>query len=195
MKPWREMSNSEQKYIEIGVLTLFFLGVTLGGYFPAYKKLRAVKSALSGIEAEIDRVELMAGKNRDIKQGLRELQDQIAFFHHRFPEKEEQAVKSLANTARNNNLEIVSTRIGAKRQSSDKKNKALKFGDKECSLIPVTVQLKGRFQDLVPYIQELAASPQYFVTVERLGLDRADAVEGTLMISIELKLYLFGSSA
>ena len=195
MKRWKELSNTEQKHIEIGVLMFLFLGLTLGFYLPAYKELRSVKSGLSNLEAEIDRIELMVGKNRDIKQGLRELQDKITLFYHRFPEKEEQGVKALANTARNNNLEIVSTRIGAKHKSADKKNKALKFEGKECSLTPVTIQLKGRFQDVVGYLKELAASPDYFVTVERLGLERVDPAEGTLNISIDLNLYLFGPSA
>ncbi|MFA5260847.1 MAG: hypothetical protein WC450_06435 [Candidatus Omnitrophota bacterium] len=192
MKKWQALTSSEQKYIEIGVLMCFFLGLTLGVYFPAYRAVRAVKSEFKGVETEIDRIELMVGKNRNIKQGLRELQDQIALFRHRFPEKEEQGVKALANTARNNNLEIVSTRIGIKRKSTDNKNKALKFEERDCSFIPVTGQFKGRFQDVVGYFQELESSPDYFVTVERLGLDRVDVTEGILSISIELKLYLFG---
>jgi len=174
------------------VLLCLFLGLFLGVYFPSYRELRTVKSELNGVEMEIDRIELMAGKNRDIKQGLRELQDEIALFRHRFPEKEDQGVKALADTARNHNLEIVSTRIGIQRKSTDNKNRALKFGDAECGFISVTGQFKGRFQDLVGYFEELESSPEYFVTVERLDLDRVDATEGILSISVELKLYLLG---
>ena len=193
-KKWQSLSNTEQKYVEIGVLMCLFLGVLLGVYVPAYRELRAVKSELKAVEMEIDRVELMAGKNRNIQQGLRELQDEVALFRHRFPEKEDQGVRAVANAARNHNLEIVSTRIGIKRKSTDNKNRALKFGAAECGYISVTGQLKGRFQDLVGYFEELGSSPEYFVTVERLGLDRVDATEGILSISIELKLYLFGAS-
>ncbi len=192
MKNWQALSVTEQKYVEIGILLCLFLGLFLGVYFPAYRELRTVRSELKGGEAEIDRIELMAGKNRDIKQGLKELQDEIALFRHRFPEKEDQGVKALADTARNHNLEIVSTRIGIQRKSTDNKNRALKFRDAECGFISVTGQFKGRFQDLVGYFEELETSPEYFVTVERLDLERVDATEGILSIAVELKLYLLG---
>ena len=193
MKQKKDFLKREQKHLETVFLLLVFLGVTLGFYTPSYKELRVLKLELRGLEQDIDRIELMAGKNRDIREGLRDRQEQLALFYRRIPEQEKQGVKALANTARHNNLEIVSTRIGGKRKSIDKKNKALKFYDKECSFVPVTIQLKGRFQDVVGYLEELGVSPDYCVTVERLTLERRDPAEGLLNILVELKLYVLSS--
>ncbi len=192
MKKWQDFSKTEQKNIEMAVLSVVFLGITFGLYSPSYNELKSVKEDSKAINEEIDRIELLVGKNRDIKQGLRDFQEQIRQFHLRFPEKEEQGLKALADTARKNQLDIISTRIGSKRKSTDKKNKALTFSGRTCSLTPVAIQLKGRFQDCVTYLEDLTRDPAYFVTVERLNLDRADAVSGILSITIDLNLYLLG---
>ena len=72
----------------------------------------------------------------------------------------------------------------------DENNQKVEIEEKTCELVPVTIEMKCFYKDLVKYIETLKKSLPAFISIERLRINKDKSGIPRLNIVLDLNLYL-----
>jgi len=183
--------TKDQKRIIIissaGLFVFLFLWVLL--YFPSLKKIKSLKSQFISTQQQIQAIEkLLAGpKGRD--EALVLLRERQQYLNTKFPQKEEEALRFIPELARKLNIEVISLYPGLKTEFLESGSRVLIDG-KMLNYMPITMEVRCYYKDLVKYLSDLEESLPAFITVVSLNLQKENQVIGKIRANLELNLYL-----
>ncbi len=159
-------------------------------YVPALRKIDALNSELSAMQSQIEQIEAAVGRERSIAAGIELLKNRYGQLDMKFPSKEEDALRSISELARERNIAIITMKSQPKVQFLDAENKNVEIDGKICQILPVAIEMKSGYKDLGQYIETLKKSLPAYVTIERLKIQKESGAALDLKVTLELNLYL-----
>ena len=186
----KKLTPSQEKIIVIAVLVLTaFLIFWIFFYLPNRNKVKQIRADLLNVEGQLREIEAITGKTDTIDQGLQLLMKRYQELKSKFPQKEEDSLRTLSYLTRKLNIEIISIEPRPKVALKDKRNKPVEIEGKTCQRIPVSIGMRCFYQDLVKYIETLYETFPTFITIEKVQAYRGKANIPRLDIKLELSLY------
>jgi len=190
----KKLNPSQQKNIIATVITVAVLiaaGVFI--YLPEHNKLDQIKEQLTAVEYQIRQVQGAADTNKAIEEKIKALQARYQFVESKFPSREYEALRLLSDFARKVNIDILSIRSEPKAMLLDEDQQKIEADGKVCQKLPVSVELKCRYQDLLIYMAMLKESLPSYVMVEGLRVRKDETGASKLNITLDLILYLLSA--
>lgn len=185
------ITENQKKIIIISCAgSLVFLLLWIFLYLPAAREIRKLKGELALVQQQINVIEsfLSGSQNRD--QALRLLKEKQQYLSYRFPQKEEESLKLIPEFARQNKIEVISLRPGAKTEFQDKSGKQLVIDGQKAYYLPITMEMNGFYKDLARYLLELKNNLPAFASVINLNVKKIDQSSGRVRASVGFNLYL-----
>jgi len=186
----KNMTPSQKKILiitSIALLTFFMSWLLI--YCPAKAKISQLQKKLTDIEREINEIEGAVTKGTSFEEGIRLLEERAYTLDSKFPEKEKEALKMLADFARQLNMDIISTQPQTKKPFLGADEGEVRIETKSCQELFVFIEMKGTYQNLIRYLVLLKESLPAYVMVERLKINKD--VTGALKLNISLGLNLY----
>ena len=190
----KDLTTSQKKIILAAALILFvFIIFLVFIYLPIQRQVRKIKSELDSAQQQIDAISRITSSAKSLEEGIKMLQDKFTKLDAKFPAEEENALKALSQFAKEMNIELVSISPQPKVQLLEDDKSNISIEGKPCSVVPVSIQMRCVYKDLVAYLQKANDSLPVFATLERLNIskDRLD-VSQKLDVQIDINLYLLG---
>lgn len=183
-----KISRSQRNIILSAVLLIgVFLIAGIFLYAPLQAKLARLKNELEETKSSIQKIQAMVpAQGGGIGEGIKLLDGQYRQLSGKFPAKEEAALSVLFDLAHQANIEI--TTVQSQPKNLCAQQAAVK--DKQCYELPVSLSLKGNYENLVEYIELLRGSLPAVITFEKLMAQKTSPGAPELTITIEIKLYL-----
>ena len=172
----------------IGGLILFL--VVLFFYYGRRSNNVLVKTQLVGSENQIKELLLPVGKNKTVEEITIALKKQYEAFNNKFPSKEEDAFKILSTTARNFKIAVLNFRPQGKSEYIFNESEKALLEGRKCYKIPISMNVKASFKNLVLYLEALEDAVSIEATVERLNITKDSSGEFNLNVALEITLYL-----
>ncbi len=187
----KKISLSQQKIIAITVIILLALFIAwLVVYIPAQDNVSQLKRELAGVENQIHQIEALVEKGKTIDEGIRIFQERYQQLTAKFPPREEEGLKVLADFARKQNIEVVSTDSQGKAPCRGENQQEIEAEGKKCQVLLISMEMRGSYRDLVQYLETIKKELPVFITVERLSIARDGYGPTRLRVILSLNLYL-----
>ena len=171
------------------ILSIVFLAVWLFLYLPSRNTLRKLKAQLTATENQIKEIQAILGEGVSLAQGLTSLKARDEKLSLQFPSQEEESIKFFSELAKGLNIGLEAINSEPMRPLLIDKEKVLIEG-KACYYVPVSIEMKCPYADLVQYAEGLKESLPALITVEKLEISRDKSDAKKLDIALELNLYL-----
>lgn len=159
-------------------------------YLPSKNSLIKAKSELINVENQIREIEAVNGNDRTLDVTINLLRKKYQELNKRFPEKEEDGLRIISDSARRLNIEVLSLKPQPKIAFLGADNKAITIEGKNCRRLLVLIEMDCGYKDLVKYIADLKGTLPVFVTIEKLRINKADPLGIKLNVLMEMDLYL-----
>lgn len=184
--------TADQKKIIIfsGAGFLVFLLLWIFLYLPANKEIKNLKSELISTDSQIQGIEafLSGAQNRD--EAMRQLKQREQHLSNSFPQKEEESLRIVTESARKNNINVVSLQPGSKTEFLDASGKQVAIEGKIANYLPVTMEVVCFYKDLVRYLSDLKSNLPVFVSVDSLNVKKESSLGGKVRVNVSFNLYL-----
>jgi len=175
------------------IVALAFSAVWFLVYLPERNRLHQFKEQLADVENQIRQVQGDAQANKAVEEKIKLLQERYQYVETKFPLKEYEALRLLSDFARKVNMDILSIRSEPKEIFLDEAQQKIEVEGRVCQKLPVSVELKCRYQDLLAYLEMLEDFLPAYVTVEGLRIRKDEAGSFKLDMTLDLNLYLLSS--
>ena len=187
----KKISLSQNKIVFSFILIVsVFLMLWLYLYLPSERELVGLKSRFVAVDNQIQQIENALGKSQTRGENIKLLKEKYKQLNNRFPQKEEEGLRIIMDSARKMNMEIVSIRPQLKTALLDEDNRKIEIEGKTCHKVSVFVSMRGSYEHLIEYIENLEDSLPVFVNIERLKINKDNSSIVNLNINLELNLYL-----
>jgi len=169
---------------------LVFLVIWVAIYGPRTQELQRLKIHFRDMQNQIQDTEKTVAKGESLNEGVQRLKELASVLESKFPTKEEEGLRLISDLARSHHLEIGSLKVQPKEILLDSQNNEVKILGKSAHKVLVSMDMKGKYEDLVKYVEGLKKTIVGYFTIERLKINK-ETVEATILnISLELYLYL-----
>ncbi len=186
----KDITASQKKIIIISAISIVALLIFwISVYMPSRNNAIKTKSELSNVEAQIQEIEAIIGKDKTINEGMIYLRERYEYLNNKFPEKEEESLRMLSNFAREMNVEILSIKPQQKRTFLDENKKEVKIEGKACQRVFVRVEMRCACRNLIGFIETLRESLPTFISIESLSINK-DKRDLSLKTTLGLNLHL-----
>lgn len=172
--------------IIVAVSLLFLLFV----YYPAKKTVSSIKQEIFDVNSQIQEIEAIVVKSKTRQEGIRLLEQKYHELNAKFPRKEEETLKMLADSALAANMEIISIRPEAKTPLLDAGSHAVEIDGKACQKVFVSIELEGGYQNLVKYLESLKKTLPAFINIEKLRVVKNSTETVKVSVTLEVSFYL-----
>ena len=190
----KKITATQRKIILLtAIVALAFSAVWFFVYLPERNRLHQFKEQLADVESQIRQVQGDAQANKAVEEKIKFLQERYKYVETKFPPKEYEALRLLSDFARKVNVNILSIRSEPKEIFLDEAQQKIEVEGKVCQRLPVSVELKCRYQDMLAYLEMLEDFLPAYVTVEGLRIRKDEAGSFKLDMTLDLNLYLLSS--
>ena len=172
----------------IGGLILFL--VVLFFYYGRRSNNALVKTQLIGSQNQVKELLLAVGKNKTAEEITVTMQKQYEALNNKFPSKEEDAFKIFSTTARNFKIAVINFRPQGKSEYIFNESEKALLEGRKCYKIPISMNVKASFKNLVLFLEALEDANFVGATVERLNITKDSSGESNLNVTLEITLYL-----
>ena len=187
-----KISQAQKKIIlDLAVALAALLIFLLLAYLPSRKAVRMMASQLEDAEKQINEIEAILGSSKSMDEGMQLLRQRFQKIDARFSLKQEDSLRLLSEGARRFNVEIISVKPQAKTAFLDEKNNELSIEGKACMRLPVSLEMRSSYKDLVRYLRYLRDSYPALTAIERLRAAKDQSGLSRLNVSLDIELYLF----
>jgi hypothetical protein len=149
-----------------------------------------LKAELSAAEGSIEEIESLTKKAKTMGEGIRLLEEKELRLVHKFPSKEEDALKMLSDFAQKSGINLVSIMPQSKEIFLDEGGKKIHIDDKVCQRLAVSLEARCSYKALVKYIEMLDESLPSYCVIEKLNIRKEGADTAPLNVILDMKLYL-----
>lgn len=182
---------SQKRIILIVVLLIsLFLIFYFAVYSPIGNRIKTIKQELSEIEKQIQGIESVINKDVKFEESIQLLEQEYKKLNSKFPQKEEEALKMLADTAAVSNIEIISIRAESKSPFLDAQGKKIEIEGKLCQKVLVSVDVKALYKDLINYFENVRKTLPVFVSMEKFRIFKSEKEASRVDVSLEIGFYL-----
>lgn len=189
--PKINITENQKKIIILGCIFFSgFLSLWIFVYLPASKEIRNLKSELALTERQIQEIELLLSGSENRDEAIRQLKQRQQYLSNRFPSREEESLRIITEFARKNNIEVISLQPGSKAEFLDEAGKQMVIDGKIANYLPIMMELRCFYKDLVKYLLELKNNLPAFVSVASLNIKKDNPLTGLLRVSVNFNLYL-----
>jgi|GEM_PF-4847787 len=169
------ISLTQQKILlASGLILLGVIVVWFGLYRPMYNRAFVLKAKLANLERQIHDIEAVTVAFVDKEVGIKELEKRSQALDAQFLSDEEAGYKIISGLAKKQGVEIVSLQPEPKVDYMDAGGQRLAADNKLSSKVPVTVELKGSYKDVVAFVDALEHSSELFVTFDGIKITKSD---------------------
>lgn len=186
-----DLTQAQKKILLIsgGVLLAFLIFIFVV-YVPSKNAARSIKSELEGIDSQIQVVEVFLSSAGSMSGGLERLKERDQYLIDKFPPKEEAALQMLSGFAKKLNMEVASIVPQPKEDYVYGNSGKVEIEGKTCQRIPVALEIKGSYKNLVEYIETIRGSLPAYVVIEKLKIVKNKEELSKLKIVLDMSLYL-----
>jgi len=185
------LTQAQKKILLIsGAVLLVFLAFIFAVYVPSKNSARSIKSELEGIDSQIQVVEAFLSSAGSMAGGLERLKEKDQYLIDKFPPKEEAALQMLSEFAKKLNIEVASVTPAPKEDFIYGNSEKVEIEGKACQRVPVALELKGSYKNLVQYIETIRESLPAYVVLEKLKIVKNKEGLPKLKIVLDMSLYL-----
>lgn len=171
----------------LGMIPLLLFTLIL---MPAKGKKDEMKKNLTDIESYLMPFKHLLNDTSSLQEALQSFTKRSQEFERKFPAKEEEAIKLLSVYAQQTNIKITSLKMHSKEPFQGGGGNETKIDGKVCLEVPVTMELAGSYNNLIEYLKILRESLPSFLVVEEIKINRGNAEQRLLNISLSINLYL-----
>ena len=184
----KKITQTQQKMVfASGIILLGAVILWLGLYRPTQLKVFILKAKLNNIERQLQEIQALTVDFSDKEAGIRELQKRSQKLDQQFLSNEEAGYKIISDLASKHGIEIVSFQPEAKADYLDGNGNRMVVDGKSCSKVPISLELKGNYKDLVDYIETLEHPSAFFATLESVKITKTEfRVDAILNITLYL---------
>ena len=182
------MNQKKIFVISLAVLCIFLLFRVI--LLPGYKEILAFKQELVSAQQENQEIEMFLAKAPNKDEAVRLLKLQQQYLSSKFPRKEDETLRLIPELARKNNVELIFLQQGLKTEFRDAADKQRIIEGRVVNYLPVTVELRCAYKDLVKYLQESESDLPAFISITSLNLRKDSQVPGKIRANIGFNLYL-----
>ena len=182
---------SQKKIIlAAGIMSGVFLISWLFIYLPARHKIHVFKTEFLNVQNEIKEIDELIPQGASIEEGIKLYEEKNSKLELKFPAREEMALSKLSDEARKANVAIISIKSQSKTQFTDARQQKVELAGKICYQVPVHIEMKTSFINLVNYIKHLDESLPAFMTVEDLKIKKNQSEGSELTVTLAINLYI-----
>lgn len=183
-----KISLTQQKILlASGLIFLGIIVVFFGLYRPMHKKAFVLKMELMNLKRQIHDIEKVAVAFSDKEAGIKELKNRSQALDAQFISDEEAGYRIISGLAKKQGVEIVSLQPEAKVDYMDADGQRVAADNKLASKVPVLVELKGSYKDVVAFVDALEHSTELFVTFDGIKITKSDF---KILVVLNITLYL-----
>lgn len=184
-----DITKGQKKIIiATAIVTAVFILFLIFVYLPTRNTVGMLKAELSGVEASIDATSRIIGEGIPLEKGLAALQTRLEGMEKKFPQSEEEVIKTISNIAYKTGVSITSIKPQQKAAYLDKGDKATRIEGKICQQIPVSIVGYATFKKLDAFLEALRKDAPNFSTVDSLTIAKGQQYE--LNVNLTLTIYL-----
>ncbi len=184
------MTLAQKKIIFIAlIIAIASLGLWFIIYLPAKTTLRQTQDEFLKAEGQIKEIEAIVRRANTAVEAMKLLKEKYRRLDNKFSSRQEEALKILSEPARRVNVEIISVNPKPQAVFVDKENQKISIDGKTCRVVPVSMEIRCFYKDLVKYIDALNQAPPVYITAQKILTKREGPVTAMLDIKLELNLY------
>ena len=181
----------KKKLVIYGLITVgLLLACLLFIYLPLQSKNNQLKAELMSFQKEIRQIESMKGPGQTVEEAIRQLEDEYRGIFARFPTKEEEALKHLAELAKQANIEVVSVKSQPRAPLLSEAHQKVQAEGKTFQTIAISMEVKGLFKDAVRYLESVKETLPAYSSVETLKIKKTVPGNPSLSVVIDLMIYV-----
>lgn len=186
-----DITQSQRKIlIGIALGLLAFLIVWATFYRPMHNKVRVLKSEVVDAEQLVRQIEANIGTSVFQEEGFRQIKEKFDLLKKRFPSKEEDGIKTIYALARKIDIEVISLQPASKENCADESGHPVSVDGRVCTKVPLLVEIKGAYKDVIRFLEGLEDSSSLFASVESVKVGKGEAGTAKVLVSLTLNLYL-----
>lgn len=159
-------------------------------YLPTKNAVSRAKKELTAAETQIRQIEAIVDKAKSMEEGLTLLQGVFAKINNKFPRQEEESLAMLSDYARKLNIEVVSIKPSAKEFLFDEDGQKIGIEGRFCQSLPVSLELRCSYKDLVGYLEALKKEVTAYLSIEKLRINKDSLGPAKLSVILDINLYL-----
>ena len=186
----KKLPQSQKKII---IVTLVGVTAFLIFWYFIYSPIRAsllkIRPEVYSLESQVRAVEKILKSAKTARVGVKLLKDRFQELNTKLFAKEEKSLILLSDFAKRLNIEIVSIKQQPKIALVDESGEKIDYSGRVLQIVPVSVEMKCFYKDLVKYLEMLRNSLPSFVTVEKLKINRVAPKSPRLNVVLEVNLY------
>ncbi|MCM8779949.1 MAG: hypothetical protein NC914_02235 [Candidatus Omnitrophica bacterium] len=148
-----------------------------------------IRPEVYALESRLRAVENVLSLAKTPEAGARLLRNRFQELNAKFFQKQERSLELLSDLGRRANIEIISIKPQAKTTLLDEFGSKVEYSGQVFQVVPVTIEMKCFYKDLVRYLQLLYSNLPNIVTVEKLKINRAMPKSPRLNAVLEINLY------
>lgn len=173
--------------ILFGVITTLVLVFVLFLFVPKYKTLRKVKGELINLQAEIDRVSAIIGKNETLSEVINKFNQKLKELDEKLPTKEETTLSLIAVKANELGLEVVSIKPNKDVDSTI----PVSIKGHKCKQMPIEIELTASYQSLGEYIKVLRREIPCTIRINSVFINKESEKDGKAVLSARIVMSLY----
>ena len=181
-----------QKKVFIISLVVLFISLLLWVivYLPGNKEISILNQELISTQQQIQTIEILLAGSPSKDEAIRLLKLKQQHLIDKFPQKEKESFELISNFARKNNVEVISWQPGLKTEFRDEAGKQKIIEGKVVNYLPITMEVRCFYKDLVKYLLEMESDLPAFVSVVSLNIRKESQFTGKVRTRIGFNLYL-----
>ena len=111
-------------------------------------------------------------------------------FALQLPQGQEEGILLISELAQKSNLDVKAVKSRSKETFKDQDDKAIVIDGKTCQVVSISLYLSGTYSQFNQYAQDLSDMNNGMVTIEQLSITKQSEEDKSLIITLELNLYL-----
>jgi Tfp pilus assembly protein PilO len=186
----KKFPPSQKKIIIVTlVAVVVFLIFWVFIYSPSSRSLLEIRPQVYALESQVRAVEKILSSAKTPEAGAKILKDRFQELNAKLSQKEEKSLGLLSEFGRRMNIEIVSIKPQPKTPLIDESGGKIEYSGKVFQVVPVVIEMRCFYKDLVKYLQMLQTSLPSLVAVEKLKINRTVPKSPRLNVALEINLY------
>jgi hypothetical protein len=186
-----DLTVNHKKIFILSFMALFILLFSwLILYLPGEKRISILKQELIATQQQIRTIEMLLAGSPNKDEAIRLLKLKQQYLNNKFPREEAESLRLIPEFARKGNIEVISLQSGLKTELRDESGKQKIIENRIVNYLPITMEVRCFYKDLVKYLQEIESQLPAFIRVISLAVSKDSQFTGKVWARIELNLYL-----
>ena len=185
--------NVRKKQIIFWSVAGIVLAASLLYFFSILQNYQKAEAEWKRLDRQSQEVERGLEPGKTIETSMQKLDEQLVSLQARFPTREEESLGKLSDLAGEIPVSIVTIKTQPKSEFFNVDQKQLQSNGKSLRQVPVTVELRGSYYEVVKYLELLREKMPAHIAVQKLRMTRDSSVPNKLIVDMDLILFLLSA--